>query len=112
MTQEPFQLTNAPPKPQPWRGENRKATQRTLLAGLDCLPGQADLFGTDGELSKPRRKPRKLMHVCDAGPGDEEEDLVRFRCARCDHETEWMLMKTAEAKRGIPCPACNAKGAQ
>lgn len=24
------------------------ATQRVLLAGLDCAPGQADLFSTDG----------------------------------------------------------------
>lgn len=26
------------------------ARQQPLLAGLDCLPGQCDLFQTDGEL--------------------------------------------------------------
>jgi hypothetical protein len=44
-----FHLTNEPPKPKPWRPENVKATQRVLLAGMDCLSGQGDLFATDGE---------------------------------------------------------------
>jgi hypothetical protein len=28
--------------------------QRPLLAGVDCLPGQQDLFATDGELPPAR----------------------------------------------------------
>src|SRR5882762_5934519 len=44
-----FDLTNEPPKPKPWRPENVKAKQRVLLAGLDCLEGQGNLFDTDGE---------------------------------------------------------------
>jgi hypothetical protein len=44
-----FHLTNEPPKPKPWRPENVKATQRVLLAGMDCLSGQGNLFETDGE---------------------------------------------------------------
>ena len=44
-----FSLANDPPRPKPTRFENREARQRMLLAGLDCLPGQGDLFHTDGE---------------------------------------------------------------
>lgn len=64
---------------------------------------------------KPQRKPRKLMHVieagtgCDAGALDRgERDRVRLRCPRCDHETGWILLTITEAKRGVACPACNA----
>lgn len=34
------------PAPKP---KGPKATQKPLFAGLDCLPGQLDLFTTDGE---------------------------------------------------------------
>jgi len=59
---------------------------------------------------KPRAKPRVLMHVIDAGDcGDCErgEHDVRLRCNRCEHETDWIRLKTADAKCGIPCPTCN-----
>ena len=46
---EPFALANEMPKPKPTRFENSEGRQRMLLAGLDCLPGQGDLFRTDGE---------------------------------------------------------------
>ncbi len=64
-----------------------------------------DLFP---DLKPPRRKPRKLMHVCDAY-GDGPEDVhVCFRCSRCGHETDWIDgLTVTEAKRGIPCPMCN-----
>jgi DNA-directed RNA polymerase subunit RPC12/RpoP len=39
-----FTLQNATPKPKPATFDNAKATQRTLIDGLDCLPGQQDLF--------------------------------------------------------------------
>ena len=35
-------------KPKPWHGREPENTQQTLLlSGLDCLPGQQDLFATD-----------------------------------------------------------------
>lgn len=62
---------------------------------------------------KPRSKPRKLMHVSDAGDcggcTDGETDVV-FTCRRCGYESEWIRMRTVtEAKRGLPCPKCNKK---
>ena len=45
-----FQLRNDPPPHKPWRGEEpEKKQQRVLFAGLGCLPGQQDLFATDGD---------------------------------------------------------------
>jgi DNA-directed RNA polymerase subunit RPC12/RpoP len=56
---------------------------------------------------KPRAKRRVLMHVVDAGPFNDEADMVLFECFKCGHETDWMTMRPSEAKRGIPCPNCN-----
>lgn len=47
------------------------------------------------------------MHVYDAGPGYDEKDNVKFLCPHCGHESEWMLIRCSDAKRGIPCPECN-----
>ena len=45
-----LQLRNDPPPHTPWRGEEPgKKQQKTLLAGLNCLSGQQDLFPTDGD---------------------------------------------------------------
>jgi hypothetical protein len=45
-----FVLSNAPPKRKPWRGGEPENTRQSLLvAGMDCQPGQQDLFETDGE---------------------------------------------------------------
>jgi DNA-directed RNA polymerase subunit RPC12/RpoP len=64
-----------------------------------------DMFGV-----KPRDPRKWLMHVCDAGGDGEEAIVVRFLCARCKNETDWMHCDTiTEAKRGIPCVICNAK---
>lgn len=50
MSNEPFRLQNEAPPHQPWRGEAPERTeQRMLISGLDCLPGQMDLFQTDGD---------------------------------------------------------------
>lgn len=46
---ERFTLANEAPRPQPQRFENQNGRQTVLLAGLDCLPGQRNLFQTDGE---------------------------------------------------------------
>lgn len=68
-----------------------------------------DLFGI-----KPRRPPRVLMHVVDAGDCNcgRAEDLGKpmcvLRCRRCGAETDWQVFDTVtEAKRGIPCETCN-----
>ncbi|MDD2748654.1 hypothetical protein [Acidithiobacillus thiooxidans] len=64
-----------------------------------------DLFP---DLKPPRRKPRKLMHVCDAYGDGPDHVHVCFRCSRCGHETDWIDgLTVTEAKRGIPCPMCN-----
>ena len=60
----------------------------------------------------PRRKPRKLMHVVDAGPCEsrDHETIVVMECNRCDLKTDWFAMPTVTAaKRGIECPRCSGK---
>lgn len=64
---------------------------------------------------KPARaRPRVLMHVCDAGDvqcgaeADLGKPMCRLRCSSCSVETDWLTFETVtEAKRGIPCEACN-----
>jgi len=47
-----FQLRNDPPAVKRERFDNNNRSQQAVLfAGLDCLPGQEDLFATDGEES-------------------------------------------------------------
>lgn len=61
-------------------------------------------------LEKPTRsKPRALMHVCDAGCGPGSGHWAEFECKRCGHRSKWQRVESVtEAKRGIPCPKCNA----
>lgn len=64
-----------------------------------------DLFGP-----VPRRAPRTLMHVTDAGEsgcagGEPGEKFVQMTCARCNR-SEWTWLQLSVAKRGIPCPDC------
>ncbi len=48
-----FVLNNAPPKPKPWRGGEPENTRQTVLvAGMDCVAGQQDLFATDGNAAR------------------------------------------------------------
>ena len=64
-----------------------------------------DLFP---ETKPPRQAPRKLMHVCDAYGDGPDDNHVRFHCARCGHESDWIDgLTVTEAKRGMPCPECN-----
>ena len=51
MHEETFTLTNEEPQPRPRKFESDRGQQRVLFSGLDCLPGQLDLFATDGELT-------------------------------------------------------------
>jgi len=45
-----FALANPTPPHKPWRGEpTEQCRQKVLLSGMDCPPGQRDLFETDGE---------------------------------------------------------------
>ncbi len=63
-----------------------------------------DLFGV-----RPRRTPRKLMHVWDAYSADGKQ-ICEMSCAHCGHKTGWMEFETVtEAKAGLPCPKCNPK---
>jgi len=48
-----FALHNSPATKKPWRGSVPEHTRQTLLiAGMDCLTGQQDLFETDGETAR------------------------------------------------------------
>lgn len=48
---EPFRLLSVKPAVRRQRFETSERTrQQVLFAGLDCLPGQLDLFQTDGEV--------------------------------------------------------------
>lgn len=64
------------------------------------------------DLKPPRKAPTKLMHVSDATGqccDDDNGATVRMRCKRCGHQTGWLdFLTLTEAKRGIPCPKCNA----
>lgn len=77
------------------------------------MPKTPDMFA---ELTPPRKAPKKLMHVSDAsGCCTDEGDgaMVRMQCKRCGHETGWLHLATVtEAKRGKPCPVCNAPPTQ
>jgi hypothetical protein len=45
-----FALANPPPPHKPWHGEpTEQCRQKVLLTGMDCQPGQLELFETDGE---------------------------------------------------------------
>lgn len=72
-------------------------------------PGNA----RQGELlEKPKRRMRgQLMQVCDAGDGGEGRSVnVQMRCEQCDYQSGWLHFDTVtEAKRGLPCPKCNAE---
>ena len=77
-----------------------------------------DLFPCQPTHAKPRRAPRKLMHVCHTGGTG---DTARFECGRCGHRSGWLPvwnkhagwarrpdeMTLDQAHRGIPCPECN-----
>lgn len=44
----PFTLSRIPVRDKPERQPDPPQRQRALFSGLDCLPGQLDLFETDG----------------------------------------------------------------
>lgn len=67
---------------------------------------QLTLFPEPAPPPKPRRRPRVLMDVKDAGHGADGTDIAEWRCDRCGHETGWIPAPTVARP---PCPRCNAK---
>lgn len=57
---------------------------------------------------KPRRSPRVMMHVVEAGQGNSGK-VIQFECAKCGYNTGWIIDENSvsENKRGKPCPECN-----
>ena len=60
----------------------------------------------------PRDRPRIVrMHVVDAGGNYD----VHLKCSTCGHDAGWVNLEQlgltiSQAKRGVPCPVCNATG--
>ena len=46
--EEEFTLSNPKPRQPPPKFETTPCRQNVLFSGMDCLPGQMDLFATDG----------------------------------------------------------------
>ena len=65
-------------------------------------PRQLTLFDVP---AKPRRPPRVLMHVADAGWDGGQ--VINWWCSRCNHMTGWV---PAETRVRPPCPRCNVEG--
>ena len=58
---------------------------------------------------KPRRAPRVMMKVIDAGDQGDVE-IVQMKCKKCGHETGWIPASKPWSKdkwEGRPCPVCN-----
>lgn len=59
--------------------------------------------------AKPRQPRRVLMHVVDAGVAPSGKHIAHFKC-RCGYDGDWWeIDSVSEAKRGLPCPQCNAE---
>lgn len=73
-------------------------------------PASGDLFG----YTKPRPKPRVMMHAVDVGqapgmmPGWRTAKGAQFVCRKCGYDAGWLFdMQDSEVRRGVPCPVCN-----
>ncbi|WP_299947960.1 hypothetical protein [uncultured Microbulbifer sp.] len=66
-----------------------------------------DMFSATG--IKPRRPPRVMMRVLDAGHDGAGRHAIEFKCRKCGYETGWVRSdeSISEIKRGRPCPECN-----
>lgn len=81
---EPFVLANDPPRRVPVRFENDDRRQRTLFDGLDCLPGQEDLFADDDD------RPMQPGPFTDAlRDAVVEHWLFTFPCRSLDDLNPW-----------------------
>jgi hypothetical protein len=107
-----FQLDSTyRPKRQKVKGENNPNNrQAVLFAGMNCLPGQTDLFPTDG-----REEPRPFVVPRFLTPEQAEEveelatrETAATHCALCDLE----LGRQREVSHcGVYHPACAEKHA-
>lgn len=61
-----------------------------------------DLFGQ----TRSRAKPRKMMHVIDAGEFPDGRPMVSYKCQTCGYMTGQVVDKAKKR----PCPKCNAGG--
>ena len=58
--EEGYTLTNPVPRLPVWRGRQPENTRQTvLLSGLVCLPGQQNLFETDGDAARTPEDPKR-----------------------------------------------------
>ncbi len=66
-----------------------------------------DMFSAAG--TKPKRPPRVMMHISDAGHDGAGRRAIEFKCRKCGYETGWLRSdkSVTENKRGRPCPECN-----
>ena len=70
-----FVLENATVKPEPWRGQEPENTRQTvLLTGMDCRPGQQDLFETAA--MPPERWRTNSRAVCGLGVGVRRTKII------------------------------------
>jgi len=87
--QEEFQLEQEPfSKAVPPTSENSEGEQKRMFAGMDSLPGQENLFETDGttrySLKKLNRRPLTFRDIVRAFPGADairhpvEKDAIRI----------------------------------
>lgn len=68
---------------------------------LDLFPGT----------KPPHSKPRVMMHGVDFGY-DGDITLAHMVCPKCGHDAGWLMFDTdTDARRGAPCPKCNAGSA-
>ena len=70
---------------------------------------RSDLFTNTKWAKPPRKKPRIMAHVIDAGERDGVGPVIRFKCPHCNWDSDWLIydFSLTEAKRGIPCENCN-----
>jgi len=67
---------------------------------LDLFPGT----------KPPRAKPRVMMHGTDFGY-DGDITIAHMVCPKCGHDADWLMFDNdTDARRGAPCPKCNAGG--
>jgi len=64
----------------------------------------SDFFDGTCHQKPPRKKPRVMAHVTDAGV-----DAILFECKKCGWNSSWLIndISISDAKRGIPCERCN-----
>lgn len=57
----------------------------------------------------PRKSPRVMMIVVNAGNHWQGGRGIEFECRKCAHNTGYIVdtRTVTENKRGMPCPVCN-----